>query len=109
MQDRVTNRIENVPVRDVAEAELHRRGERLNAVELSLHAIDRFSTRHLKLWQQYANAEEGIATFVERAFTNALKNGNVVSALHGTITVEYCGARFVYSTEAKRPVLVTVE
>lgn len=63
-----------VPFHEAATLELERRGERLQDVEISAHAVDRF-TQHSELWAAYekhreenmhAQFPEGLYSFLER-------------------------------------------
>lgn len=51
---------------EVAPHEMQRRGERLEGIEVSAHAVDRFSDRHLDKWRLNREKEEGLYSWMQR-------------------------------------------
>jgi len=62
------------PFHAVAKAEMERRGERIKDIDISAHAIDRMSLKHLKVWHDHRTRDEGLFTFMQRTGLEAWKN-----------------------------------
>jgi hypothetical protein len=63
-----------VPFSEVAAAEIKRRGERRQDIDVSGHAIDRMSTKHLQVWYQNRQTDEGLLSFMQRVGLEAWSN-----------------------------------
>lgn len=90
-----------------AQIELDRRGTKLPDFEVSVHAVDRASTRCLDLYQAHRHKHEGIFTWLGRMAQKALNNGTKQD--EGD-TIHYRGMRFAFTTEENTewPILTTV-
>ena len=100
-----------VPMHEASKAEIERRGERLEGIEISLHAVDRASLHFLPKFRLEHRTNEGLASWLAR---NALQAWAEREALPGVRhegenwKVPYCGITFVFN-ELALPVLKTVE
>ena len=79
-------------------------------VEVTMHAVDRFSQRGLAHWQEKAEGEGMMSFLVNRARTAYFE---LTSRLDTTIKVDNCrinyqGITYVYGTEFGRTKLITV-
>ncbi|MBY5949288.1 hypothetical protein [Photobacterium rosenbergii] len=89
--------------------------ERLNTealpnVEVTMHAVDRFSQRGLAHWQDKAEGEGMMSFLVNRARKAYFE---LTSKLDNTIKIDNCrisyqGMTYVYGTEFGRTKLITV-
>lgn len=86
----------------VAAAEMERRGERLNSVEISAHSVDRFSVHGLSIWRREARKGEGMYSFIERVAASLMATDS------GKCTVEHLGLRWIFDHSGRVPVLKTV-
>lgn len=90
--------------KDIAEAELDRRGTTTPTLEISFHAIDRASTRKLKIWEKTRKNGEGIASWLIRVAEEAYEK----KSLNKRRQYKYMGMRFVFSEGGEWPTLVTI-
>jgi hypothetical protein len=82
------------PFHEVAKAEIERRGERLENIDVSLHAIDRASLYFLPIWRLEHGHMEGIASWLGRLSWEAWQSrkpeekreGNTWKITRGQIT-----------------------
>lgn len=102
----------SLPFHEVAQAEMSRRGERLQDVDVSSHAIDRLSQRFLAVWQEHRKPDEGLMTWAQR-MTDTLYRQYKTSAVLVTaeeeaqVTIEHLGIRWVIQKDLAVPVLLT--
>lgn len=88
-----------------AARELHRRGSVLPEIEISYHAIDRFSQRFLQRWFDYRKDKEGIYSYIHRITKFAW--GRIKDYPDKSkITIK--GMTFIFERENKWPVLKTI-
>jgi len=106
---------EGTPQSAEAAEELERRGTALPTVEVSGHALDRFSQRHLGVWLDAVEGGcgEGLWTFVNRLASGAvavltLGGKAPLSTLEATSKVEHAGVTWTFATEGNWPVVKTV-
>ena len=90
--------------KDIAEAELDRRGTVTPDMEISGHAIDRASLSCRKIWHETKNHDEGLHAWLIRQAQNALKVDNKDDK--GRYL--YCGMKWVFYQDGIWPVLKTV-
>lgn len=91
-------------VRQIATAELKRRGSVLPTLEISGHAIDRASLRCRKTWHQTAlTPDEGLHAWLCRVSEQALAMGERDGA-----KVRHLGLVFVFEVGDVYPVLKTI-
>lgn len=62
------------PFHELAKAEIERRGERIKDMDISAHAIDRFSLKYLKVWRDNRKPDEGLMSFMQRMGLEAWQN-----------------------------------
>lgn len=86
-----------------AQAELDRRGTVFPKIEISGHAIDRFSQRCLDVWAEKAKCGEGLYSFMARTAEEARKKG---VCRRGRSTL--FGVVWVFATGNEYPTLKTV-
>lgn len=80
------------PYKDIARAELKRRGTQLDGgVELSAHSIDRASLHLIPKWKRFRNKDEGLHSWLSRMSREALKYGFLNEG-----GVDYHGMRFIF-------------
>lgn len=96
-----------------AEEELKRRGTETPDLEVSGHAIDRFSQRHLKLWLQHQKDEVspvGLWTFIHRLAREAVRcaGRRKPGEPKDDLTVNHRGVRWVFALGGAWPVVKTV-
>jgi len=97
-----------VPAFLAAKAELQRRGERLQTLELSAHAVDRFSLRYWRLFQDERKKDEGLFSFMERLLDQAI--GLVQEDdRKGVVNVDLLGVRWIINFDMVIPVLLSVK
>ena len=87
-----------------AEMELKRRGTTTPLLDISGHAIDRASQRHLKIWRATRKENEGLHSWLMRMSTEALQQGQK----EPNDRYRYMGMTFVFQLDTEWPVLVTV-
>ncbi len=97
-----------------AAAELARRGTELPAIEVSGHAIDRFTQRYLYLWTEHVadtGEDVGLWTYLNRRATAAwaamLADVNTRKE-EPEIKVTHEGERWVFANQGEWPVVMTV-
>lgn len=95
------------PFVDVARAEIERRGERLETIDVSHHAIDRLSLHCLDLWKHAHSPGEGIAAWAQRMALEAWAKRTEPAEGEDNIKVDHNGLRWVFE-EMAIPVLKTV-
>jgi len=100
-----------VPFEAVARAEIARRGDRLQDIEVSGHAIDRLSQRFLKVWEDRRREGEGLYTWAQREALELSRTPleNCKAHTEHTITVHAHGAYWVIQRNLVIPVLLTVK
>lgn len=111
----------SVPFAEVAKAEIERRGERLQDVEVSAHAIDRLSLRFRKVWHENRNPDDGLYTWAQKYTLGLLamwKAGKIQPKetedrmVDGQLVVErvvfeHLGIKWVIQVNLVIPVLLT--
>ena len=90
--------------KNIAKAELKRRGSVIPDLELSGHAIDRASQRTLMLWQETRTGDEGLHAWLLRMTREALDQGE--QDQQGCYRNR--GMRFAIEQDGIWPVLKTV-
>lgn len=91
-------------VKEIARAEMERRGSVTPDLDISGHAIDRASLLLGKTWLNTRNHDEGIHAWLCRVAAAALVDGEKLPS--GKI--RYKGMKFVFETDGCWPVLKTV-
>ena len=100
-----------VPLCNVAPFEIQRRGERLEDIEVSLHAIDRASLHFLPKFRLEHQTNEGLASWISRnAFDAWIRRNDLPGVEHDGDhwKISHNGIVFVFN-ELALPVLKTVE
>jgi hypothetical protein len=97
---------------EVAPHEMQRRGERLAGIEVSAHAVDRLSDRHLDKWRLTREKEEGLYSWMQRkgleAWSRKMLPDVQVTESQGLIfRIEYDGIVWVIE-DLEIPVVKTV-
>jgi len=93
------------PMNEYAKAELIRRGcEKLPDVEVTRHAIDRASIRAIRIWHRTMMEDEGLATWLARMTSEALKNRDKV----GPDKYRWQGMCLVIEKGEHYPILKTI-
>ncbi len=87
-----------LPLATVAEAELKRRGVYVHGAEISIHAIDRFSSLFIHTYIRSRTKDEGLVQFLERTVVELIGEGE---------TVKY-GIKFIIRVDSAVPILKTV-
>ncbi len=88
-------------------------GARLSSVEVSAHAIDRLSTRHLEKWRHNARSNEGLYSWAERmtemlaAEWRAGTYRGCVEKIDGRVKILHIGIGWVIDLNMVVPVLLT--
>jgi len=98
------------PFHELAKAELTRRGERTDSVEISAHAIDRVSTRfledYIKTKREVSPGKwEGLYSWIERHAAKAAEKSIQAS---GIVRINHVGICWVFDFSMALPVLKTV-
>lgn len=97
------------PFHEVARAEIERRGERLENIDVSLHAIDRASLYFIPKYRLERGHMEGIASWVGRLAWEAWQDRKPGERqIDGSWKIERNGIKFIIE-EMVIPVLKTVE
>lgn len=98
------------PFCHVARAELKRRGERIQNMDVSAHAIDRLSLRYHSQWCNCRNPEEGIFSWAQRVALEAWENREKLGGTKEgeTWTIDWTGIKWVIE-EMAIPVVKTVK
>lgn len=87
----------------LAKAELERRGTVTPELELSGHAIDRFSQRCMNVWRAERDGEEGLNAFMLRVCGEALQMG-----VDEEGCVVHLEMKFVFGVDGVWPVLKSI-
>ena len=95
------------PFWKVAESEIERRGERLEDVYISGHAIDRLSVRHYKIYREDRNENEGMYSWAQRMVKKCLEEGEEMENNDGVKKIRYKKIKWVIDTTKLEPVLKT--
>lgn len=90
-------------MRDLAKAELARRGHKNPTVELTAHAIDNASLRVRKIWHETRGPEEGLYSWLTRMVVEAMASGEPVDGAYF-----YQGMKLVVEPGEEFPVLKTI-
>ena len=93
----MANEVKKGQWKELAKAELERRGSTLPEIELSRHAIDRASLRVREIWQETTLPDEGLASWLERMCLEALQTTPIkpdTYAIHGMNLVIEQGDEF---------------
>lgn len=113
----VSNRAETIietkdgrfPFHEVAKAEIQRRGERLENIEVSHHAIDRASLYFMPKFRLEHGHMEGLASWLARLSWEAWRDRKPGERqIDGTWKIERHGIKFIIE-EMAVPVVKTVE
>jgi hypothetical protein len=97
------------PFHEVAKSEITRRGERLENIDVSLHAIDRASLYFLPIWRLEHGHMEGIASWVGRIAWEAWQSRRPEEKREGN-TWKITRGRVTFIVEEMAiPVVKTVE
>lgn len=94
---------QQLAMRDLAVAELKRRGTEVPTVEISAHAIDRASLRVRRTWHETRGEDEGLHSWLCRMVTEAMAAGEPVDGAYF-----YLGMKLVVEQGAEFPVLKTI-
>lgn len=89
-----------------AREELDRRGTSHKKIQVSDHAIDRASTRLLKLWMDETSGEIGLYSWLAAKADQALDTAEF--NMHETIVVTHEWITYVFDMKMVIPVLMTV-
>ena len=98
---------QRVSMLDAAKAEIERRGERLQTVDVSGHAVDRFSLKFMRQYNEHRLENEGLYSFLGR-ITEQLVNDDIEVEQDSKTTFKWNGCKFVVQNLAI-PVLITVK
>lgn len=99
-----------VPFHEVAQAEIERRGERMDGIEVSGHAVDRASQRFLGVWEQHREPGEGLYAWLQRISLEALEQArNPRDIGSATLNFRDTEMKLVIETNLATPVLLTVK
>ena len=90
-------------MKELAAAEIKRRGHTLPTVELSGHAIDNASLRVRRIWHETKKPEEGLYSWLIRMVTEAMERGSSVDGAYF-----HNGMKLVVAQGEEYPVLKTV-
>lgn len=97
--------------KDLANAELSRRGTIMPSLEISGHAIDRASLRCRKIWHETkrvnGDEEEGIYSWLMRVAGEA-RLTPAIKREEGTTAYRHIGMQFIFTEGEEFPVLKTV-
>lgn len=104
----IVTRTGEFPFAAVARAELVRRGERLDTIDLSAHAIDRLSVRFLDRYLESRRTDEGLYAWAQRLAEEAWQNKSILDGKDGTWSIEYGGVVWIIE-ELAIPVVKTVK
>lgn len=106
----VTTKDGAFPFHEVARAEILRRGERLENIDVTLHAIDRASLYFIPKYRLERGHMEGIASWVGRLAWEAWQQRESIGKKgeDGIWKIEYSGIKFIIE-EMLIPVVKTVE
>ena len=101
-----------VPFFRAATAELDRRGVAIPPVEITPHALDRFSQRHLAVFEESKQDGEGLFSWLSRIIMDGLesilKPGSPLAGLD-EVTIRYGKIEFVVKLDTETPVVLTVK
>lgn len=97
-----------VKFHQAARAEIDRRGERLQDVEISGHALDRLSFHALNIWHQHRRSGEGLYSWAQRATLEALEKAGPAPDGTETIRAQHCDIQWVIKIDQAIPALLTV-
>lgn len=90
-------------MRDLANAEIKRRGHVMPTIELSAHAIDNASLRVRKIWHETKlNEDEGLYTWLVRMVTEAMQSPSADGVYY------HHGMKLVVAQGEEFPTLKTV-
>lgn len=89
--------------KELAMAEIGRRGHKLPTIELSGHAIDNASLRVRKTWHLTARPGEGLYSWLIRVTEEAISLGE-----HRKDKIIYLGMKFVVQQGDEFPILKTI-
>ena len=90
--------------KEIAQAELDRRGTVTLDLDISGHAIDRASQHCLEIWQETSLEDEGLNAWLIRISKLALDEGEEID--DGKF--RYSGMNFVFELDGVWPVLKTI-
>ena len=98
---------------EIAEAELERRGTILERkVEISAHAIDSASLRHLKKWERRPNKKQGLHAWLHdqawKAWKSMLKDPAQKEKILRGGKIKHNGISFAFEPGLQVPTLLTV-
>lgn len=88
-----------------AAQELHRRGTVIPEIEISYHAIDRFSQRFLQRWFDHRKSGEGIYAYIHRIAKFAWGR---IKDYPDKDKIKIKGMTFIFERETKWPILKTI-
>jgi len=99
---------------EAAKAEMERRGERLENVDISGHAIDRISQHHLEFWKEMRKPDEGMYSWAQRMVLELLdhvrkEDGTYADVDDGKIVVDGGAVKWVIQVDLEIPALITVK
>ncbi len=93
----------------VAKAEIQRRGERRDDIEVSGHAIDRLSLRYRKVWHNTRQPNEGLYSWAQRQAKEAWsRRENARMQSENVYSIKYLGIIWIIEAMAL-PVVKTVK
>lgn len=90
--------------REIAQAELDRRGTVTPMLEISGHAIDRASLKCHKIWRKDRNGDEGLHAWLVRVAIEALQSRENPEQC----PVVHKGMKLVFELDGTWPVLITI-
>ncbi|NOX14943.1 MAG: hypothetical protein GXP61_02765 [Epsilonproteobacteria bacterium] len=98
---------------ETAKAELDRRGIVIEQqVEISGHAIDKVSLRHINKWLARNNKKQGLHNWLHQkawdAWCKALRDPEQRNKLTAGEKIQYDGMKFVFKEGLEHPILLTV-
>lgn len=105
VMEKIRGPIHLPPLNLIAAAELERRGARSDFIEITGHAIDRFSFKYLDRWDR----KVGLYTFIEQQCERAIKKNRLSKVQkNGSKVYRHLGISWVIKSDLAIPVLKTV-
>jgi len=105
--------LSEVTMQDACKAELQRRGERIETMDVSPHTIDRVSQKFLRSWKKHRMKNEGLFTWCQRmgelALEYAMHDGKNFKIENGVISCKWCALIWVLRVNLAVPCILTVK
>lgn len=99
-----------VAFHEAARAEIQRRGERIQDMDISGHAIDRMSDRYISRWADLKKEGEGLYSFMQRVAKAAIdENAGAEPDERGIVQVNKHGLVWCIKVDQAVPTVITVK